>query len=316
MRSALFLALSLLSAAPASAQIYVSPPRVRVVVPGPGVWLPPPPPHVYIRERIRWHLRNAAPVVITPAPPVYVAPAPQVYAPPPPPQVYAPPPPCCYAPPPQAYAPPPPPQVYAPPPAPPVEPMVYVAPAPAPAPVVLVSRPPVPGWKSRIGLGVRGTGQVQHDAWHNLGIGAEFLARLSNHVSLELAAEYQRNVAGPTGASRMDVPVTLGFRFHIGRPSWIVSPYFVIASGIDYARADYLAANDDAVFFDAQLGGGLELRLGQHVAITADARFDGKKRLDKPSGEVVSLRSLNSSPVAPLSDGYGGQFRLGVAVYF
>jgi hypothetical protein len=314
MRSALFLALSLLSAAPASAQIYVSPPRVRVVVPGPPVWVPPPPPHVYIRERIRWHLRNAAPVVITPAPPVYVAPAPQVYAPPPPPQVYAPQPPCCYAPPPQVYAPPPPPpQVYAPP---PVEPMVYVAPAPAPAPVVLVARPPVPGWKSRIGLGVRGTGQVQHDAWHNLGIGAEFLARLSNHVSLELAAEYQRNVAGPTGASRMDVPVTIGFRFHIGRPSWIVSPYFVIASGIDYARADYLAANDDAVFFDAQLGGGLELRLGQHVAITADARFDGKKRLDKPSGEVVSLRSLNSSPVAPLSDGYGGQFRLGVAVYF
>jgi hypothetical protein len=311
--SALVLAATF-AAVPASAQvIYVGPPvvpRVRVVVPGPPVYVPPP-PHVYIRERIRWHLRRAAPVVVTPAyppaPPVYVAPAP------PPPPVYAPSPPCCMPappPPPPVYAP----QVYSPPPPPPV----YYAPVPAvaPAPTVVVAAPPVVGWKSRIGLGVRGTGQVARDSWHNLGIGGEFLARLSNHVSLELAAEYQRNVAGPSGAERIDVPATIGFRFHIGKPHWIVSPYFVLASGMNWARADFRAAVDEAWYFVGQLGGGLELRLGQHFAITADARFEGKRRVDDPSNSVLALRSLNSSTVRPLDDSYGGQFRLGVAVYF
>jgi hypothetical protein len=261
------------------------------------------PPHVYIRERIRWHLRRMPRVIIMPPAP-YVAPAPpaviiepqqpqQYYAPPvaplppiPPPVVV--PPPCCYSAPP-AYAPP--------------EEVVLVKP-----------RPVVPMWKSRIGLGVRGTGQVIQDGWNNLGIGGEFLYRASPHLSTELAAEYQRSAATPL--DRVDIPVTIGLRLHIGRPTWIVSPYFVFAGGVDFASQDLKFTHDDAIYVEGQIGGGLELRLGQHLAITADARLDAKKRANDAAQNVLATSSVDGKPVHALGDEVGGQFRLGVAVYF
>jgi hypothetical protein len=228
-----------------------------------------------------------------------VAPPPMV-APVPPPQPY-------YAPP-VAPMPPIPPPVVAPP------PCCYAAPAPAPEFVVVKPRPAVPMWSSRIGLGVRGTGQVIHDGWNNLGIGGEFLFRASPHLVTELAGEYQHSAA--SAIDRVDVPVTFGLRVHIGRPNWIVSPYFVFAGGLAFASQDYKFAHDDAIYLDGQLGGGLELRLGQHVAITADARLDAKKRANDVAPQIAATTFVNGKPVRPLGDEVGGQFRLGVAVYF
>jgi hypothetical protein len=288
--------------APVYAPPVYAPPVYAPPVYAPPVYAPPPvyvAPHAYIRARVRWHLRRAAVVV---APPVIAAPPPAVYAPPPPTVYVAPP---IYVEQPAEYAPPPAPPVYYAPPPPPA----------APPPPVIVARPVVPPpWTSRFGLGVRGTGQVVNDSWNNLGIGGELLYRAGAHVVTELASEYQKNVNGPI--ERIDVPTTLGVRLHIGSPSWVVSPYFVLAAGLDVAWQDLHVATDTAYFFDGQLGGGLELRLGQHVAITADARFDGKKRLNSPEAAVAATTSVNGKPVAPLADQYGGQFRLGFAVYF
>ncbi|HZS35735.1 MAG TPA: hypothetical protein VFF06_02865 [Polyangia bacterium] len=297
----------------ASAQVVIEPPGAYVAPPAPVYAAPPPPPvyappvyappppryyapppiyvqpapHIIIRTKVRWWRRagvyvQPAPVVIAP-PAVYVQPAPQ--------PVYV-----EQAPPPVYYAPP--------------------APPAAPAPVLALARPyaPPPPWSARFGLGVRGTGQVVNDQWNNMGIGGELLYRVSAHVSTELACEYQKNVNGPV--DRIDIPTTLGVRLHIGRPSWVVSPYFVAAAGLDVAWQDLRFATDTAYYFDGQVGGGLELRLGQHVAITADARFDGKKRVNDPEPAVALTTSLNGKPVAPLGDQYGGQFRLGFAVYF
>jgi hypothetical protein len=304
------LAVSVLLPALASAQVYFPAPRVyvpapRVYVPAPPVVVaaPPPvyvpapplgavPPHVYIRERIRWHLRRHAPQIVIVAPPPAVVEAP---APPPPPP----------APPEPIYVPAPPPQVY------------YVAPPapPPPAQVVLVQpNKPVPQWTSKAGLGVRGSAQVTNSDWNNLGIGGEFLYRASPHLVTELAAEYQRNPDG--NLARTDIPVTLGLRLHIGRPNWIVSPYFVVAAGVDIGILDMKFRDDTAYYFDGQVGGGLELRLGQHVAITFDARFDGKKRLNEPDLAVSNTLSIDGKPFHHLDDEYGGQFRLGVAAYF
>lgn len=263
---------------------YYPPPQPRVYAPPPAPIYVAPAPHIYIRARVRWWRR--AGVVIAPAP-VYVAPP--VYAQPAPQPIYVEPapPPCCMQ-----------------------------APEAAPAPQLVVARPAYvpPPWTARVGLGVRGTGQVVNDQWSNLGIGGELLYRASAHVSTELASEYQKNLHG--AIDRVDVPTTLGVRLHIGRPSWIVSPYVVFAAGLDVAWQDLRVATDTAYFFDGQVGGGLELRLGQHVAITADARFDGKKRLNDPERAIVATTSVNGKPVAPLGDEYGGQFRLGFAVYF
>ncbi len=161
---------------------------------------------------------------------------------------------------------------------------------------------------------MRGTGQVVNDNWNNLGIGGELLYRATAHVTTELASEYQHNVSG--GIDRTDVPTTLGVRLHLGRPSWVLSPYVVFAAGLDVAWQDLKVATDTAYYFDGQLGGGLELRLGQHVAITADARFDGKKRVNDVEPKIAATTSVNGKPVSPLGDQYGGQFRLGFALYF
>jgi hypothetical protein len=302
------LALLALPTAASAQVIYVAPPPPPPIPP--PVYIAPGamPPHVYIRERIRWHLRHLPRVVIG-APPVYVAPPPPVYiAPPLPP------------------APPPPAPIYAQPevmPLPPVPPPIIVAPpccygapvaAPAPELVIAQPRPVVPMWTSRIGLGVRGTGTVVDNGWNNLGIGGELLFRASPHLVTELAAEYDRSATTPL--DRTDIPVTLGLRVHIGRPNWVVSPYFVFAGGLDFASEDLRHTKDDAIYVDGQIGGGLELRLGQHVAITADARLDLKKRADSPSAAVAATTFLDGKPVGPLGDEVGGQFRLGAAVYF
>jgi hypothetical protein len=306
----------------ASAQVvYVGPPGPPMPPPAPRVYIAPPPPpsiyfspgavppHVYIRERIRWHLRRVPRVVfvappapiVAPAPPAVVIetpampPAQPYYAPPvaplppiPPPVVV--PPPCCYA-----YG--------------------ELAEAPPPPELVVVKpRPVVPMWSSRIGLGVRGTGQVLQDGWNNLGIGGEFLYRASPHLVTELAVEYQRSTA--TLLDRVDVPVTFGLRVHIGRPTWVVSPYFVFAGGLDFASQDLKFTHDDAIYLDGQLGGGLELRLGQHVAITADVRLDARKRANEVAENVAATSSVDGKPVHALGDEVGGQFRLGVAAYF
>ncbi len=314
--------------APAPPAVVVQPPSVTVQVPAPlpapapmpspapRVYVAPPPPppaiyvtpgaippHVYIRERIRWHLRRHLPrvIILPPAPVVAPVPPPVVIeTPAAPPQEY-------YAPP-VAPLPPVPPPVIVPP------PCCYAEPAPPPEVVLVKPRPQVPMWKSRIGLGVRGTGQIIDDGWNNLGIGGEFLYRVSPHLVTELAAEYQRSAASQH--DRVDIPVTFGLRVHIGRPSWVVSPYFVFAGGVAYASQDLKFTSDDAIYVEGQLGGGLELRLGEHVGVTVDARLDAKKRANGVAENVLATTSVDGKPVHALGDEVGGQFRLGVAVYF
>jgi hypothetical protein len=250
-------------------------------------------------------IASAQEIYVAPAPQIVVAPPPRVYVPPPPVYIPAPLPPRVYIrqrvrwhfrPRPIYVA-----SVA------PVAQPVYVA----PAPTIVVAAPPPPRWTSTFGLGVRGSGAVS-DNW-SLGVGGELLLRASSHVSLELGAAYERRTEG---FDRMDVPATLGVRLHIGKPDWVVSPYFVAAAGIDWAHENLLVTHDDAYYFDGQLGGGIEIRVGQHFAITADARFDGKKRLDSANEAVLATRSVNGKPVRALGDEYGGQFRLGVAAYF
>jgi hypothetical protein len=311
--SAVSLAL-LAAAAPqeASAQIFIQPPRVHVRPVRP--W--------WVRPRV---------VIVPPAPPM-VAPVPQVCCAqplPPPPPVYVQPypqQPCCAQPlPPPVYvqpAPPPPPPVYvqpAPPPPVYVQPAPQAAPLPLPPPVVL-QRPRLvekPQWRSRFGLGARFAGVLNTDQLSrssHLGFGGELLFRVARHLSLEVAGEYQRTV--DEGFARMDVPVTFGMRVHIGPPEWVVSPYFVVASGVTYANLDFLHAHDVAWFLEGQAGGGLEIRLGQRFALTGDVRGVGRVRMTPPSEAAANTIAVNGKPFQPMGNQGGVQFRLGAALYF
>jgi hypothetical protein len=283
----------------ASAQVYYAPPPPP---PPPIVYGAPVgmvPPHVYIRERVRWHLRRL-PRVYVQAPPPVVYGAPVVIAPPPPPVVYVAPR--------VVELPPVPPPIIAP------APCCFAQPQYYSEPTLVTPRPPVPQWGARLGFGVRGVGQVLDNGWNNLGIGGELLYRASPHLVTELAGEYDHSTA--TALDRIDVPVTFGLRVHIGRPNWIVSPYFVFAAGVDVAEQNLKFTTDEAIYVDGQIGGGLELRLGKHFAVTADARLDAKKRANAVADNVAATLSVDGKPVHPLGDEVGGQFRLGAAVYF
>jgi hypothetical protein len=205
----------------------------------------------------------------------------------------------------------PPPPVYAQ----PAPPVAYAVPPPPP----ILYRPPVllPQWQSKFGIGVRLGAAINQDpstSFSQVGIGGELLFRVQRHLVLEVASEYQKRV--DNGFARYDVPTTLGLRIHIGAPDWIVSPYFVVASGAAYSNLDFLHGQDVAWFLDGQLGGGLEIRVGRHLALTADLRGDARHRLTAPDEATANTISIDGKPFSPMQDSYGLQGRLGLAVYF
>ena len=305
-------------------RVVVVPPRVVLPVVAPPVVMGP---RVYVQPypQTYYYPPPPPPVYVQPAPPVYVQPAP------PPPVMDQP-----VAPPTEQYAPLPPPPVYMQPapvqqpvyvqPA-PVQQPVYVQPAPvqpvAPPPamnVVTVQRPSLPQWKSRFGIGARFVGAVSlenqdfSDRFTQLGFGGELLYRANRRVVLELGGEYQKRMSN--GFERYDVPVTLGVRLHIGAPDWVVSPYFVTAVGGVYSNLDYVRSQDKAWYLEGQLGGGLEVRLGQHFVLNADLRGDGRYRVDEPDATTQSTQKVNGVVLSPLGNQYGLQARLGAAIYF
>ena len=305
-------------------RVVVVPPRVVLPVVAPPVVMGP---RVYVQPypQTYYYPPPPPPVYVQPAPPVYVQPAP------PPPVMDQP-----VAPPTEQYAPLPPPPVYMQPapvqqpvymqPA-PVQPPVYMQPAPvqpvAPPPamnVVTVQRPSLPQWKSRFGIGARFVGAVSlenqdfSDRFTQLGFGGELLYRANRRVVLELGGEYQKRMSN--GFERYDVPVTLGVRLHIGAPDWVVSPYFVTAVGGVYSNLDYVRSQDKAWYLEGQLGGGLEVRLGQHFVLNADLRGDGRYRVDEPDATTQSTQKVNGVVLSPLGNQYGLQARLGAAIYF
>ncbi len=303
-------------------RVVFMPPRVILPVAAPPVMMGP---QVYVQQypQTYYYPPPPPPVYVQPAPPqqVYVQPAPQpVYEQPaqPAPMQYAP-----LPPPPVYMQPPPPAPVYAQP-APVYAPPVQVQqslPPPAPVHTVVVpQRPPQPQWRSRFGIGVRFVGAVSTenqefaDRFTQLGLGGELLYRASRRIVLELGGEYQKRMNN--GFERYDVPVTLGMRLHIGAPDWVVSPYFVGAVGGTYSKLDYVRSQDKAWFLDGQLGGGLELRLGQHFVLNADLRGDGRYRLNDPDATTQSTLKVNGTVLNPMSNQYGLQARLGAAVYF
>jgi hypothetical protein len=301
----------------------VAPPQVYVQSYPQTYYYPPPPPPVYMQPAppppVYMQPAPPPPVYMQPAPPppVYMQPAPQqpVYEQPP--MVQAP----------MQYAPLPPPPVYvqpapmvqAPPPAPVVVPPPPVQALP-PVSNVVVQRPPVPQWRSRFGLGVRFVGAIStedqafSDRFTQLGFGGEVLYRASRRIVLELGGEYQKRMSN--GFERYDVPVTMGMRLHIGAPDWVVSPYFVGAVGGAYSKLDYLRSQDKAWFLDGQLGGGLEVRLGQHFVLNADLRGDGRYRLNDPDSVTIATQKVNGVLLTPMGNQYGLQGRIGAAIYF
>ncbi len=312
MRSSRWLALSFvaLAAAPAvaHAQYVPPPPTVQVFV--------PPPPRPWRHGKVRWrHGRVAATVVVNaPPPPVWLAPAPGS---PPPPPVYITPPPVVIQPHQPIYVQPQP--MY-------VEPPVMMPPPPAvvltPAPTV-VQRPPLPQWASRFGVGAsfEGVFNVAGDHHEGWGVMGQLRCRAARHFGVELMAGYERSTDKNDTTVRTDVPVIADMIIPILGPEYALSPYLVFGGGVNFADLRLLDAptmtiDDARTQLVAQAGAGLELRLGSHFALNADARVEGRWSIEGPSDAVAATTSIDGKPVHPLEDSTALRLGLGASIYF
>jgi hypothetical protein len=265
-----------------------------------------------MHQRVRWHhYRHVAPAGVYYAPgpaPVWIAPAPM--SPPPPPVYMAPPPPPVYVQPQP---------IYIQPPAPMPPPPVYYT---APTPMVVAPAPVKPMFVNRLGLGATGEGLFTVDSGSNTGFGimGQMRYRTSRHLALELMGGYERST-DQNNFVRTDVPLTFGLIIPFLGPEYALSPYLVGATGVNFADLRLLDAptmkiDDSRTQLIAQVGFGLELRLGQHFAINGDARLEGRWNLSDASDAVKNTTSINGKSVTPLADTVGLRIGVGGTIYF
>ena len=268
------------------------------------------PPHVYLRERIRWHFhRRPRVVVVQPRAQIYVAPPPQAYA-----QQF-------YVPPPAS-----PPTVYVAPQGPVVaQPQPYYPPScciqPAPPPPVAYPRPVRPPFKPRVGLGVTGEGifGLRNNDSRGYGILGQLRYRAVPHLTIELMGGYERT-HNSQNLLRTDVPVTFGLLVPLAGPRSVLSPYFVFAGGLNFANLRLTEdgtqrLEDRRIQAVGQIGFGLELRLGSHLALNGDARLEGRWNLNSQS--TPASTSATGGPTAQLiPNTLGLRVGGGLTVYF
>src|SRR5204863_8782934 len=137
----------------------------------------------------------------------------------------------------------------------------------------------------RLGLGVTGEGQftVDHGSNTGWGIMGQLRYRTSRHLGIELMGGYERS-SDKSNFARTDVPLTFGLVIPILGPEYALSPYLVGAAGVNFADVTLIDAptyqlHDSRKQVIGQAGAGLELRLGQHLALNGDVRIEGRWNL-------------------------------------
>lgn len=185
-------------------------------------------------------------------------------------------------------------------PAPPPPPVVYVQPAPPPPPTVYVVRPrprvvyyqPAPVTiaapvfvmpERQVGLGLHlGAAAVSEGEDPMGGFGAHIRYRLNPRFAVEGTLDLFRGM-GTEGLPRSEVPLTVNGLWYMN-PQNRLQLYFLAGVGVASAHigsADTSSGVEvDTAFAGVQAGIGGELRLGRHLAVSADVRGFLRGRLD------------------------------------
>jgi hypothetical protein len=188
-------------------------------------------------------------------------------------------------------------------------PAVAVAPAPvyaAPPPVMITTRPlmPPPEPLAVWGVGVRGLFVGEH-ASNAGGIGGHIRFRTGRWAGFEVSADYLRVDVAKT--TRQDVPVMAALMLYLlpGR----FAPYVLAGGGVNFAHASFAnGLSDRAEQIAAQAGGGLELRLNRHIALTADLRYIYRARLGDNRESSPAVQNIGTE--------HGAQLLVGGTFYF
>jgi len=182
-------------------------------------------------------------------------------------------------------APPPPVVYYQPAPPPPPAPVYYVRPRPRivyyePAPVA-VAAPVFVMPERQVGLGLHlGAAAVSENEDPMGGFGAHIRYRLNPRFAVEGTLDLFRGM-GYEGLPRSEVPLTVNGLWYMN-PQNRLQLYFLAGVGVASAHIGDKGsgAEVDTAFAGLQAGVGGELRIGRHLAVSADVRGFVRGRLD------------------------------------
>jgi len=220
---------------------------------------------------------------------------------------------------------------------PPVYPGRYVVPPPVVVPmapprrvVVAQQAPPKKSRNDMLGIGIRGSGYALEGYKFNLntfenpvmgGVGLQFRMRFWTFFGLELSTDYMVGMKGDF--TQMTIPIMVSGMFYLF-PDRAINLYGLAGMGVSFTELEY---GDGAIRgwlteIPMQLGLGVQIWLGDHIALHADLRFlTIYKNLDSAS-EIVDACSRHRGVCSPqqvnLDDRYnvGLQFGAGVSFYF
>jgi hypothetical protein len=181
---------------------------------------------------------------------------------------------------------------------------VMVAPVAQP-PVMISTRPMGPVEPTTVwGVGLRGL-FVGEKAGNAGGIGGHIRLRSGRWAGFEVSADYMR--VGVAKTTRQDVPVMAAFMLYL--LPYRFAPYLLVGGGINFAHSSFAnGISDRAEQIAAQAGGGLELRLNRHIALTADLRYIYRTRLGDSQNAAPVIQNIGTE--------HGAQLLVGGTFYF
>ncbi|MGM0577001.1 MAG: outer membrane beta-barrel protein [Myxococcota bacterium] len=194
---------------------------------------------------------------------------------------------------------------------------------------------PAPERSDLLGLGVRLSGATVDGEKLGLsdaenptmgGLGVQFRTRLSEHLGIEVAADFLRG-SGPEFAQRT-IPITGSLTWHL-LPDKRIQPYALAGAGVQFTRLDY---RDGLFTYNAtevvgQLGGGVEVFLTPQFSLQGDlraqtifdsvddhaeVRSDCLSQVGEQTGFCDGLQAADPDDKLDL----GLQFQVGATFYF
>lgn len=196
----------------------------------------------------------------------------------------------------------------------------YEEPPPPPAPAPEPPPPPQPRREPRFGVhghvGGIGARNVQMG-----GVGAAFRFRPTGHLALDLGVGVYAGT-DYNGLDRAEVPLTADLLLYVN-PENALQVYFVGGLGLAAAHAEGTNVHTgrfesrDFGYVGAQVGAGLEWRLGRHFALNADLRGFVRQRVDDNDDRPEFVEYEAGRPTGRTTDTSAGVLgTLGGTVYF
>jgi hypothetical protein len=165
---------------------------------------------------------------------------------------------------------------------------VYVAPRPV---YVVQAGPPAP-WP-RFGVGLSGLVATSAGGAVSGGSAGTLQLRTSANSLFYLELQASRADRPWDGLERQDVAGLMGARLYLW-DAWL-TPYLDVAAGFGEASFRCCATRLEAAQFVGRYGAGLELRLGEHLALEAQLAQVHRLRVDDDPTYAVPLDDHESA---------------------